>query len=116
MDLTLSPSEVTLRDEVYGTLKSLSAGATSVPAGTFQQALKFHNLTFGTDIVDRIMLVCKINDMGQVCTNTMLPCAAPPHLPSSLRRLTLPRWRKTCWCAGLPLPLALQGGRPVRPW
>jgi hypothetical protein len=66
MDLTLNTAEVQLRRSVYDALKHNGGGPTTVSAVVFQQALKQHGLTFGTDVVDRIMLSCQINDQGQV--------------------------------------------------
>ncbi len=70
MDLTLNKTEVQLRKSVYDTLKDHAQGATIVSASDFQQTLKQHGLTFGSDVVDRIMLSCKINQQGQVRIST----------------------------------------------
>ena len=66
MDLTLNSSEVELRKSVYDALKQHANGTTTVSAAAFQQTLKDHGLTFGSDIVDRIMLSCKIHQQGEV--------------------------------------------------
>lgn len=61
----LSADEIDLRRELLARFHEVARYATTITASDFQAILGSFGLSFGDEITDRIMLLCKIDPSGQ---------------------------------------------------
>lgn len=62
----ISGSELRLREALSEAFLNAAHGGQKIPAASFQAGVKAFGLSFGSPEVDRIMLLCKIDDDGNV--------------------------------------------------
>lgn len=68
----MSPDELALRSDILNGFLDVAVADGIVKAIDFQAVLGRFGLKFGDDLVDQIMLQCKIDGAGQVrCWNAM---------------------------------------------
>ena len=74
---SVSPEELATRRRVLETLQSYTSARDPyvVHANDFQEVLASLGLRFGSDFVDRVMLLCNIDSSGMV--SVCLRCGAP---------------------------------------